>query len=447
MAFKDIRRSRRWLSIEEIRLLALTLIMAVALLAGNIYLARMLPGGEWLFLRWSGARAFVVDQFTPVAEGLKMGRTMPNGLPTVLVEQKVEPYGTELAKRTQAVAYGRLAFSSEYAYVLNDPFFIVLLYTPLALIRDFAVARGIWILLAQIALAGTALIAINLSEWQPPRWLYVLLFIFGLFGYFSLNALVTGTPTIFLAFLYLCILVALRSHSDELAGGLLALVAYQWEVGGLFFLFILVFVFANRRWGVLAGLAMALFVLLVITSLLYSAWGLAYIRAVLSDWYRSANLTFSHILSNWFPNARFSLANVVFIVLGIVLFFEWLTSVHAHFRRVVWTASLSLAATPLIGFAIFPSNHVVLILPFILIFALAWERWQRRRALSTIFILMIILLVPVGLYVRSVYIYDPLITDLIAVLPPITAILGLYWMRWWVLHSPRTWFDRFGDYG
>jgi hypothetical protein len=420
MSFQDIRKSRKWLSAEEIRLLALLLFFFIVLLAANIALTRVLPGGEWFFLRWSGARAFLVEE--------------------------IEPYSTEIAQRTQEVAYGRPAFSSEYAFVLNDPFFIVLLYTPLALFRDFTLGRGVWMLLSEAALVGTILFALNLSEWQPPRWLYIALLGFGLFGYFSLNALVTGTPTVLLAFLYLCILLALRSFSDELAGALLPLVAYQWEVGGLFFLFILIFVFANRRWNVFAGLAMSLFVLLVVSFMTYSGWGLPYIRAVLSAWYRGANLDFGYILLTWFPNSRFSIGGIVSIALGIILFIEWLGSVNAHFRRVVWTASLSLAVTPLMGFAIFPSNHVVLILPFVLILALVWERWQRRRVLFSVLILLLVLAVPFGLYLQAVSVYNPLITDLLSVLPPIAAILGLYWMRWWVLHSPRTWFDRMGDH-
>src|SRR6266487_1022967 len=420
MSFQDIRKSRKWLSAEEIRLLVLLLFIFVLLLIGNIMLARILPGGEWFFLRWSGARAFLFE--------------------------KIELYSTEIAQRTQAVVYGRAAFSSEYTYVLNDPFFIVLLYTPLALFRDFTLARGIWMLLSESALVGTTLLAFNLSEWEPPRWLYISLIGFSLFSFFSLNALVTGTPTIVLLFLYGCILIALRSRSDELAGALLALVAYQWEVSGLFFLFILVFVFANRRWNVLAGFGMSLFVFFVVSFLTNSGWGLPYIRAVLSDWYRGTNLSFGHMLSTWFPNARFSIGGIVSIILGIILFIEWLGSVNSHFRRVVWTASLSLAVTPLICFAIFPSNHVVLILPFVLICALVWERWKRRRVLVSILILIFVLLIPFGLYFRSVDVYDPLANDLISILPPIAAIVGLYWMRWWVLHSPRTWFDRVGDY-
>ncbi len=444
MAFKDIRKSRKWLSAEEIRILALMLFVLIAVFAANIALVRVLPGGEWLFMRWSGARAFLAAQAEAAEKGFKEGRTMPDGKVAILNEQ-TQPYSTQIAEQTQEVAYGRPAFSSEYAYVPNDPFFILVLYTPLALLRDFTLVRAIWMLFSEIALVGVVLFASNLCEWQPPRWLYGALLVFGLFSYFSLDAVVTGTSTAMLMFLYLWILVALRSHADEIAGILLPLVAYQWEVGGLFFLFVLVFVFANRRWNVLAGLGMSLFVLLAISFLTYPGWGLPYVRAVLSDWYRGANLSLGAILSTWFPDSRVSLGRIVSIVLGIIVFIEWLGSFNTRFRRVLWTVSLSLAATPLMGLAIFPANYVVLILPFVLILALVWERWQRRRVLITVLILALALFVPFGLYLRTVYVYDPLVSDLIAILPPIAAIIGLYWMRWWVLHSPRTWFDQVGD--
>ena len=414
------------------------------LLAVNVSLAQRLPGGEWFFLRWSGARIFLAETISS-GDGFKGGRSMPEAQLTA-INRFIGPYSREIAQRTQDLVYGRIAFSSEYNYVLNDPFFILLFYTPLALIRDFILARGIWMLFSEMALIGSVLLAFNLSEWQPPPWLSVILAGFGLFQYFSLNALVTASPAIILLFLYLWILLALRSYSDELAGVLLSLVAYQWEVGGLFFVFILFFVLANRRWGVLAGLGMALFVLLAIGFLTNSGWGLPYIRAVLSTWYRGAGLTLGSILSTWFPNSQFPLAPVISLALAIIIFIEWAEAIHAHFRRVVWTASLSLAATPLIGLPIFPSNHVVLILPFILILALVWERWQRHRAVRILLLLIPVLLIPFALYFRAVSIYDPLVLNLISILPSVAAIVGLYWMRWWAVRSPRIWFDRIGDY-
>src|SRR5215216_20 len=102
MAFQDIRKSRKWLSAEEIRIIALLLILLAALLALNLYLARVLPAGEWLFLRWSAMRGFLFEQ--------------------------AEPYSRAIAERVQQIVYQRIAFANEYRYVLSDPFYILLLY-------------------------------------------------------------------------------------------------------------------------------------------------------------------------------------------------------------------------------------------------------------------------------------------------------------------------------
>ena len=419
MSLPDIRKSRRWLSVEEIRLLIFVLLILIAALALNIYLARTLPGGEWFYLRWSGARAFLFEQ--------------------------VEPYSTAIAQRVQDLIYGRNATASEYPYVLNDPFYIVLLYTPLALIPDFTLARGVWMLLSETALLGITVLSLRLSEWEPPRWLYSSLVGFALFSYFSLQSLISNSPAIFLTFLYLAILFTLRSYSDELAGALLFLVAYQWEVGGLFFLYVLILVFANKRWNVLTGFGMSLFLALVISFLTYSGWWLPYVRAVLSDWLRGASLNLNSLASVWFPDARFSIDRIVAVLLGILIFIEWIGSTQSNFRRIVWTASLSLAATPLMGFAIFPSNYVILILPLVLILTLVWERWIRNRVFASILILSLAFWVPFGIYFRGVMFQDRLYSDLLKVIPPVATIIGLYWMRWWVLRSPRVWMDQIGD--
>ncbi|NWG05696.1 MAG: DUF2029 domain-containing protein [Chloroflexi bacterium] len=433
MAFRDIRKSRKVLRGEEIFLLIIALSLLAGLFVLNLHLARILPGRELLFLRWSAARAFWVE--------------------------KTEPYGAEVAQRVQLIAYnGRLAYSDEFPFALSDPFYIILLYTPLALLGevvslfssslapyfDFNFARAFWLFLSELALIGIVLYSVRLSEWEPPRWWFPALFGFGLFGYFSLNALAVGTPSIFLTFLYLSILLALRAGYDELAGGLLSLATYQWEVGGLFFLFVLILIFSHRRWGVLIGLAMAMFVLLAASFLANPGWGLPYIRGVLSNWYRTPFLNLASILDVWFPAIPFNLGAVISLAFGVLVFFEWIGAVNSSFQRIFWVASLSLAVTPLVGFAIFPSNYVALIPAFILIISLVWERWSRNRNLTTLFVFVVASLVPFGLYSQTSVVYNRLYTDLLSVLPPLGTIIGLYWMRWWVVRSPRTWADQIG---
>lgn len=421
MAFRDIRKSRKWLSPEEIRIIIVVLVFLAALLALNIYLARTLPGGEWLYQRWIGARAF-----------LGIARQIPGG----------EPYGGAVAQSVQQIVYGRVAFSAEYRYLLDDPFYIVLFYIPLALFPDFTIARGIWMLLAEAALFLTVLFSFRLSEWEPPRALSVVLFGFGLFSFFSINALLTTSPAILLTFLFACILLALRSFSDELAGALLLLTAYQWQVSALFFLFILIFVIANRRWGVLAGFGMSLAILLIVSFLAYPSWALDYFRAVLSNLFQGSRLNLGMTLAQWFPAIRFSLGGVMSVLAVGLVIIESIGTVQAPFRRILWTACLALAATPLVGLAIFPDNFVTLLPALVLVVALVWERWLRRRLLVVPLVLLVALIVPFALYLRTVLVYAPLYTQVLSVLPPVTAIIALYWMRWWVVHSPRTWADQ-----
>jgi len=400
------------------QLLLVTLFILVFLVALNIYLARTLPGGEFFYLRWSGARAFLFDH--------------------------IESYGSVVAERTQNIAYGRSAFSSEYPYVLNDPFYIIILYTPLALFSDFTIARGLWMLLSEISIVGTLYYLFKIIEWDPPRWLFLLITGVVFFGYYGVTALISGTPTVILTFIFILILFALHSFHDEIAGALLFLVAYQWEVGAIFFLFILFMVLANRRWGVLTGFSMSLFLLLVASFLAYPAWALPYARGVLSDWYHSATMSFSYILSVWFPASRISIGVWISLALGGVLLIEWVGSIRANFRRIVWTASLTLAVTPLMGFAIFPGNHVVLFPALVLIIMLVWERWTRQRIWFVLLVLLITLYVPYNLYARVNTNYSRFTSDLLIILPPISTIVGLYWMRWWAFRSPRTWFDQIG---
>jgi len=407
------------LSVEEVRLLLLAILILVGLLALNIYLARMWPGGEQFFLRWSGARAFLIEH--------------------------IEPYSSTIADRTQNVAYGRAAFSGEYPYVLNDPFYIVLLYIPLALFSNFAVARGLWMLLSEAALLGVLYSVVRSFEWEPPRWLLFGMTVFSVFGYYSLVALGSGTPSIIFVFLIIMTVNALRSFSDELAGALLFLIAYQWEVGALFFLFVIIFVIANRRWKVPIGFGMSLVLMLAVSFLTYPDWFVPYIRGVLSDWYRAVTMSFGVIASAWFPNARFSIGFWMALLLGIVVFTEWLGSVSSHYRRILWTVCLALAATPLMGFAIFPSNHVVMLPALLLIVMLVWERWTRQRVLYSILVLSFAFFIPFWLYMRVIAGYPKVYADLLTVLPPILTIIGLYWMRWWAFRTPRTWFDQIGD--
>jgi hypothetical protein len=217
-------------------------------------------------------------------------------------------------------------------------------------------------------------------------------------------------------------------------------------VGGLFFLVVLIYVFANRRWGVLAGFGMSLIVLMIVSFLVDPGWGLPYFRSVLANLFQAQYLNVGAVLSGWFPQVRFSLGWLVTVVLVGVVAIEAIGAINAPFRRVVWVASLALTAMPLAGLPMFPANYVVLILPLVLVISLVWERWPRGRLVAVTLLLLAFLIAPYYLYIETVLAYNPFYTELLSVLPSVVMIVALYWMRWWVVHSPRIWADRIGTF-
>lgn len=418
MVFRDIRKSQRFLSAVDIGFVLGLIVLIAVLLVLNIHLSRTYKGGEWLFLRWSGARAFMLESF--------------------------EPYGSTVAQRVQNLVYGRGAYLNEYPYVLNDPFYIILLYVPLALFADFTVAHGIWMFLSQAAVVGIILFSIRFAEWEPPPWVTLLVVGFGLFNAFSVHAFLSASPTALLTVIYLSILYALQSHADELAGASLFLVAYQWEVGALFFALILALVILNRRWGVLAGFLMTLLVLVTFSILVDSGWTINYFRAVLFDWRREADYTFGVTLSYVFPRLTVPPSLWITGAILVILFFETIRAVYAPFRHIAWLALLSLTLNPMVGFAIFPSDHIALLPAFVLVIALVWERWSRWRMLLSPLLLILVLGASHALFYQISISPARLYSDLLKILPPVLGTIGLYWMRWWAVRPPRLWADQLG---
>lgn len=420
MAFKDIRRSRQFLSPAELGFVLGMLILIAGLLVLNIHIARTMEGGKWLYLRWNGSRAYLFDH--------------------------IDPYSSTIAERVQNLVYGRTAYLNEYPYMLDDPFYIVLLYSPLALISDFAVARGIWMLVSEAAIIGIIMLSLRFAEWEPPIWMFAILIPFGLFGYISVDAILSASPAVFLVLIYLGILTAINNGSDELAGALLFLAAYQWEVGALFFAFIAVMVIAHRRWSLLTGFAMTAVVLLISSLLLNSGWVIPYGRAVIFNWLHSADYTFGILLSYTFPQMNESLIGWISIAIFVLMMYETIRSVLSRPRHLIWAIFLSLALNPLVGFAIFSTNHIVLLPALILVFALVSERWQGVRFALAIFVVVLIFaILPAGLYLQTLRSPTRLYSDLLRFLPPLLAVAGLYWMRWWAIRPPRLWVDQIGE--
>jgi len=201
------------------------------------------------------------------------------------------------------------------------------------------------------------------------------------------------------------------------------------------------YVVVNKRWKVFIGFLMTLIILVTASILSYQGWFIPYSRGFLTDWYRSGTLTFGHVMTGWFSGTGVSIGFWIAWLLGFVVFMEWLGSLTAPLRRVMWTVCLSLAATPLMGFPIFESNHVVLLPGMIFFLMLVWERWKKRRRLLFGSFVLLAIVIPYTVYAQFMNTGAPVYLDVLRIIPPVLTILGLYWMRWWMLRHPPMWAD------
>lgn len=395
-------------------LILLGLALAAGLAALNWRLAGRFGAGADFLPAWNGARTFLFED--------------------------LDPYSRTVAERTQSEFYGRAARAGEFPFALDIPFPLLILLFPFALIPDPLWARAVWMTLSEIGLVLLAIFSLRLADWRPARWFFVVLLVFALAWFYSVLAILDGSFSILLAIALVGVLFAMRDFNDELAGFFLAVSAMRWEVTALPWVMLLLAALTARRWRVFAGMGMTWFVLGVSAYFIYPDWFWPWMRAVAVNWRSDDLFTPARFLSAWFPASGNGLTLLVVSVLLLVLVIEWFAALRGRdYRRVVWVFALGVALNPLLGFSQTLASLAPLTFSFLFILPFAWERWKKYPYLILAIIVLLFFVFPFGIRFLSV---SPRLADgLLFLLPPLLTLLGLYWVRWYVVRPPRTWLD------
>lgn len=409
-------RNLTLISIVAIIFLALAsfggLIWANTIFAG----ANAHPGETDFFVPWLGARTF-----------LQYGDS---------------PYDEPATQRAQIIYYGRLAKDGEDPLRLDVPFCIELFYFPFALVSDYALARGLWMTLLEVALALTAFLSLSLTGLKMPRVLLPVFLLFAIFWVHAWIPLIAASAVIYTALFIVAALLALRAEKYELAGVLVALSAFQPLASGVFTLFMLWWILSHRRWRALWGALMALGLLLVAAFLFLPGWFLPLARALIEGYKHTTFFAPGTIFTGWWPAIGDKLGWALTAILIILLFLEWRAVRTKGPRHFLWTASLTLTLTPLLGIPTHPGLYVTLLLPLALFLAIVAERWFRTRRWLAGILLVLIFVGSWALvfHLSGLVSLAPLRAILILALPSLL-LVGLYWIRWWAIRPPRTWLE------
>jgi hypothetical protein len=422
MSFQEFQKAPNRLSSREIGFILLAGIIGIlviyALAVGNYYLANNLPdGGEFYLLR-TGGRAFLLD--------------------------RIEPYSASVPEGVQQQVYGRSAASGEDLYILDIPFQLLIIFLPLGLFPDASMARAFWMAFSEIALAVFIYFSFRIMDRKIPNIFIVLIAIASFISFYAYRSFLEGSPAIILGLAYVGILLSLRAGLDELAGALMVLSAFQWEMGGPFLLFVTFWIFWEKRWRVFTGAGMLAFILLVVSFFLYPGWVLPFLRAAWNSFRVGIGYSVHDILGQLWPRFGSTLGWVLTAILIVTLGSEWRAARGADFNRFVWAICLTLAATPLLGFRVEMDQLVPLTMPIILIVLISRERWRKLGNGIAFLLLIFFFGLPWMLFTRGgapgIRLQDD---DLLFLIWPVFTVIGLYWVRWWMIRPPRTWLDGF----
>lgn len=349
------------------------------------------------------------------------------------------PYSDPATQRAQIVYYGRLAVEGEDSLRLWLPFPLELVYFPFALLPDYALARGLWMSLQEIALAALALLILRLTGMKATRLSLPLLSLFSLFWFFGFLAVMNSSGIVFIALAVAGCLLALRAGQDELAGVLLLPLLFEPGAALGLMLFLIWWPLFHRRGRVLVGLGMALALSLTLAFFFLPGWFFPFLRGLILHIHQYPGLSLAGLLGTWWPVFGPRLAWGLSALLALLLLFEWGRARRQGFRHFLWTACLSLSASPWLGLPVRVDNFLLLLLPLFLLAAVLDERWSRpgKGKAASLFLGLVFALFW-GLPLLAVFEPSGALPRTIYILLPFLLITGLLWMRWWAIRPPRT---------
>ncbi len=400
--------------------LILVIGLGIAIIAGlfwvNLQFSRNNPGGNDFLVHYMGTRSLIIDNLSP--------------------------YSDEVAVRIQTAAYGHPAQGIEHELRVAYPLYSVFLFAPFAVISDYEIARAAWMTVLEIALVAMAFLSIKLVSWKPSLSIQGSILLFSLIWYHAVRGIINGNAVILIGLLLTGVFLYIKSEQDELAGILLAITTIKPHLVVLIIPFILIWSIYQKRWKVLAWFFGLLGVLISLGLLIIPNWIYQNIWEILKyPSYNSAG-TLVAALAKWLPSLENELKWGIPIILGFVLIRESWIARKGKFPHFLWTSSLIIMISQWISIQTDPVNFIFLFPVLMLVLSTLVSRWEEQGTWISIGFLAVLFIVPWITFVITIQrTYQPVQNPIMFILLPLVSIISLYWIKWWVISSPRTHWD------
>jgi hypothetical protein len=276
----------------------------------------------------------------------------------------------------------------------------------------------------------------RLVRWRPkPIWVVVFV-LFSLFWYHGVRTIIVGQFAVIEALLLAGALLFMRDDQDIGAGILLALSTSKPQMTFLIIPFALIWAYSRRRFTLIWSFFASSLGLLALSLLFIPNWPLQMLWQVMEyPDYTSRIGSLTSIIAAAVPGLQTKLNVGLQIVLWGYLIVEWILAWKKEIPWFLWTAMMTLVITNFVALRTATTNYVMLLPVLLLIFKIWRRRWGKVGNAVVGFVLVCLLL---GLWMLFVNTVDVNVEQPAMYLPlPILCLLGLWWVRWWAIHSIR----------
>ncbi len=305
------------------------------------------------------------------------------------------PYSEAVTLRTQIGLLGHPARPGEDRAAYAYPLYTLILYWPLCFLRDYALARAVWMTLTLYALTAGTILTLTLSGWRPPPRLLGATVLWTGLAYAHVRAIVLGqiaTPV------FLTMVVAIwmaRRNRPAWAGVMLALSTIKPQMSFLLIAWLLWWGAWRQQWRMWIAFGLTLLLLTLAAMVLVPTWPLDFLSDLIAyrhSWivdaehlppealppierlaYKSLISILVHLVLHW-PTA----VEIVGL-LGGAAFAAWIAwrNRHAEGEAFLWTTAWMLTLTHFLTPVPATTHYSMLMLPLFLSLA----RLKREKAI------------------------------------------------------------------
>lgn len=308
----------------------------------------------------------------------------------LMLREGVNPYSRAATDWIQDRIYGGTTPSSPDFHSFAYPLYSILLAAPYLLLPDYAWAQAAWQVTLQVLLVITVILILKYIDWQPPRWLLVLICLWSVLSYSSARAIILGQFSILVFFLtILAFWLLLRGEAspqrDVAAGICLAVSTVKPQMQFLIIPLLVLWALRSRRWYFLGSAALSMAALAAVSFAMLPSWPADWLQQVL-DYSAYTPPSVAYILTHEIAGLGAAAQWALRIVLMVYLLAEWVPVLRdPHSPRLDWVLALTLVITHFLAPRTATTHYLVFLFAYIPLLRM----WQARHSILPVGFMLI----------------------------------------------------------